>query len=237
MNKGLFITGTDTGVGKTVIAGAIIALLRSRGLNIGAMKPIETGCIPMGKSLQPSDGSFLKDMAQMDEPISQVTPICYESPLAPMVAAEIEDRELDLQKIRNNFTRLSERYEAMIVEGIGGLLVPIRRDYFVLDLIKELELPIIVVARPSLGTINHTLLTINYAIREGLSVAGIVINFNRSPDGSIAEGTNPHVIQQMTEIPVIGLFPYLRDLERECLERTAARHLDVDILLRYIHGE
>lgn len=234
MNRGLFITGTDTGVGKTIISGALIAALRSRGINIGAMKPIETGCITAGTSLQPSDGAFLKHMAQMDEPLNHVTPVCFESPLSPLVASEIEKREINLQEIKNHFISLKDKYDAVIVEGIGGLLVPLRRDYFLIDLIKNLELPIVVVARPSLGTINHTLLTVNYAIKEGLMVAGIIINFSRFPEGNTAETTNPQVIQQLTDIPLIGVFPFLKDLKRESLEKTAVKHLDLDLLMKYI---
>ncbi len=232
MKKGLFITGTDTGVGKTIISSAIISALRSRGIKTGAMKPIETGCITIGKSLNPSDGIFLKNIAQMDEPVSQITPVCFELPLAPLVASEIEGKEIDLQKIKDNFLKLTERYEICIIEGIGGLLVPIKKDYFVLDLIKELGLPLVVVARPSLGTINHTLLTVNYALKEGLKIAGIVINFCRTPDGSIAESTNPGTIQQLTDIPVIGVFPYLESLDKENLERAAVKHLDLELLLK-----
>lgn len=234
MNKGLFITGTDTGVGKTVIAGAIIAALRSRGINTGAMKPIETGCVTVGKSLHPSDGAFLKKMAQMEEPLNYITPSCFESPLSPFVASEMEGREVELRKIRDHFKRLTEKYDAIIVEGIGGLLVPIRKDYFVLDLIKEFELPIVVVARASIGTINHTLLTVNYAIKEGLNIAGIIINFSRSLEGNIAESTNPHAIQLLTNIPLIGVFPYLQNLQEENLERAAVKHLDFDHLSSYI---
>lgn len=234
MNKGLFITGTDTGIGKTVIAGAIIAAFRSRGINTGAMKPVETGCVTVGKNLYPSDGAFLKKLAQMEEPLNYITPSCFESPLSPLVASEIEGREVELEKIRYHFRRFTEKYDAIIVEGIGGLLVPIRRNYYVLDLAKELDLPVVVVARASLGTINHTLLTVNYAIREGLSIAGIIMNFSRFPDGSIAESTNPNAIQQLTNIPLIGVFPYLPNLQDEDLERVAVKHLDLDRLLSYM---
>lgn len=235
MNRGLFITGTDTGVGKTVIAAAITTVLRSRGVKVGAMKPIETGCVAVGKNLHPSDGSLLKSMAQMEESLNLITPYCYESPLAPLVASEIEKRGVEIQRIKNCYRRLSERYEVMIVEGIGGLLVPIRRDYFVSDLIKELGLPILIVAKAGLGTINHTLLTLNYAISKGLDVTGIIINFNIPPEGSLAENTNPQVIQALTGIPLIGVFPYLKNLERESLEKAAVNYIDLDIILRHIH--
>lgn len=234
MNKGLFITGTDTGVGKTIIAGAIIAAFRSMGIKTGTMKPLETGCIALGKGLQPSDGAFLKKIAQMDEPLNHITPSCFKSSLAPFVASEIEGREVELDRIRYHFAKLMDKYEALIVEGIGGLLVPIKRDYFVVNLVKELRLPVVVVARATIGTINHTLLTVNHAKKEGLDVAGIIINFSRPPDGNIAESTNPGAIQHLTDIPLLGVFPYLRDLDEENLKRAAVKHLDLELLSRYI---
>ena len=114
----------------------------------------------------------------MDDSIDLVTPCCFENPLAPMAASEIEGIPVDLEKIKKAYRKLSKNYDAVVVEGIGGLLVPIKRDYFVLDLAKDFGLPIIVVSRPGLGTLNHTMLTVNYAIKEGLNVAGIIINYN-----------------------------------------------------------
>ena len=125
---------------------------------------------------------------------------------------------------------LLERYPAVVVEGVGGLLAPIRKDYFVLDLIKELDLPVVVVARPSLGTINHTLLTVGYALKEGISVSGIVMNFSRPPDSSPAENTNQLMIKQLSPVPFIGTFPYLDSMEDDTLERAALRHLNIELL-------
>jgi len=172
--KGFFVTGTDTGVGKTVIAAALIKAAGLLGVKACGMKPVETGCAREGNVMMPSDGMFLKEIARMDETVSQITPCCFEHALAPMVSAEMEGTSIDINKIRGAFDKLGRSYQAIIVEGVGGLLVPINRDYFVLDLAKEMRLPMVVVARPGLGTINHTLLTVNYALREGLNVAGII---------------------------------------------------------------
>ena len=161
--------------------------------------------------LIPSDGMFLKKMAGMDDPIDLVTPIRLENPLAPFPASEIEDIPVDIEKIRKAYAELSKKYEVVVVEGIGGLLVPIKRDYFVLNLARDFGLPIIIVSRPGLGTINHTMLTVNCAIKEGLTIAGIIINYSLPPEDTPSEKTNPKVIKQISPVPIIGVFPHLEE--------------------------
>lgn len=231
MPDGFFVTGTDTGIGKTVVSAALIKTLRANGINACAMKPVETGCKRINGALIPSDGAFLKQIAFMDDPIEHITPFCFETPAAPSVASEIEKRDIDIRLIRERFQGLQKKYQAVIAEGVGGLLVPIKRDYFVINLVRELALPLIVVSRPSLGTINHTLLTVNYALKEGIKVAGIIINFNSRPDNTVAEETNPMVLEKLSPVPVIGTFPYLENLEDETIEKAALKHLDRKILL------
>lgn len=236
MNRGFFITGTDTGVGKTVIAAAIIKALQAHGVSTCGMKPIETGCSRVGNSLCPSDGMFLKKVAGMEETVQFITPYCFESPAAPSVAAEREGKKFSIPTIKKRFDTLLNRYRSVVVEGIGGILVPIRKDYFLIDLIRDMDLPIIVVARPSLGTINHTLLTVNYALKEHIKVSGIIVNFSRPPEGSVAETTNHMVLQQISPVPIIGTFPHLKSLEDEVLERSAIRHLDIGEILKQMEG-
>jgi dethiobiotin synthetase len=230
MNRGFFITGTDTGVGKTVIAAAIIKMIHAQGMNVCGMKPVETGCPRVGSNLCPSDGMFLKKAAGMEETINHITPYCFETPVAPLLASEMEGKPVSIDIIIEEFRSLLKKYQAVVVEGVGGILVPIRRDYFVLDLIRDLELPLIVVARPSLGTLNHTLLTVSHALREGITVAGIVINFTRPSDATTAENTNPLMLQQLSPVPVIGTFPCLDSLENETIEKAAMRYLNSEII-------
>lgn len=230
MPKGFFITGTDTGVGKTVVAGAVIKALHSLNIKAAAMKPIETGCRIIGNIPYPSDGMFLKETALMDEDISLVTPYCFETPAAPFVASGLEKKDIDPGVISARFNMLMDRYGEVVVEGIGGIMVPIRKDYFVSDLIKELALPVIVVCRPSLGTINHTLLTINYALKEGIEVAGIIINFNRPEENTLAEQTNRSALEQLSPVALIGTLPYLKDLGPETLKEAALKALNIDLL-------
>lgn len=232
--KGFFVTGTDTGVGKTVITVALIKAIGLLGIRACGMKPIETGCIKEGDILVPLDGMFIKTITHMEETIKDITPCCYESPLAPLPASEIEGVPVDFGKIQKAYTDLSKKYDAIIVEGIGGLLVPIKRDYFVLDLARDFGLPIIAVSRPDLGTLNHTMLTVNYAIKEGLNVAGIIINYNRPPGDTLAEDSNPEIIKQISPVPIIGVFPYLKDLESSTIEKAVVKNLDIETIKKYL---
>lgn len=234
MAKGFFVTGTDTGVGKTVVAAALIKAAGLLGVKACGMKPVETGCTREGNVMLPSDGMFLKEITRMDETVNHITPCCFEHELAPMVSAEMEGITVDLNRIRGAFDKLGRTYQAIIVEGVGGLLVPINRDCFVLDLAREMGLPLVVVARPGLGTINHTLLTVNYALKEGLNVAGIIINYSHQSEDSMAEKTNPQVIEQISPVPLIGVFPYLDDMLEETFEKTVLKNLNMEIIRKYL---
>jgi dethiobiotin synthetase len=234
MFKGFFITGTDTGVGKTVIAGAVIRVMLSHGVKTCAMKPIESGCGREGSILIPYDGMFLRQAAHMEEPLSLVVPFCFESPLAPLAASEMEGKKVGIDEIKKAYYALYKSYEAIVVEGVGGLMVPIRKDYYVVDLAKECSLPLLIVTKPGLGTINHTMLTVNCALEAGLEVAGLVINYSRPPENSLAEKTNPKVLEEICPAPVIGTFPYLKGMGEDILEKTALRSFDIEVLKKYI---
>lgn len=234
MAKGFFITGTDTGVGKTVITVALIKAICRLGFTAGGMKPIESGCLQQGDVLVPSDGMFIKTITHMEENIGHITPCRFKSPLSPLPASEIEGITVDFEKIRKAFAALSKKYDVVIVEGIGGLLVPITGNYFVIDMAKDFNLPLIVVSRPSLGTINHTMLTVNYALKEGLRVAGIIINYNQPPENTLAEATNPEIIKRLSPVPVIGIFPYLTDLEDTTIERAIVKNLNLELIKKYL---
>src|SRR3990167_2155347 len=149
MNKGIFITGMDTGVGKTVVTAGLVLSLKHKGLDVGIMKPIQSG----GRG----DTEFLIKVSGVNDEIELINPYYLKKPLAPLTASEIEGVKIDITAIKNAFEELSRRHDIVIVEGIGGLLVPLTEDYFVSDLILELDIPVIVVSRVGLGTINHTL--------------------------------------------------------------------------------
>jgi len=234
MAKGFFITGTDTGVGKTIVAGAVVKAVKAFGLRTAAMKPIETGCRNEGGRLVPNDGLFLKNIAGIDEPVTSVTPCCLESPLAPMAAAEIEAVDVSVKEIKKAFLAMSAKYDAVVVEGIGGLMVPIRKDYYVAELAADFGLPLVIVIRPGLGTINQTMLTLSHALRAGLKVAGIVINYSSPPENSLAEKTNPGVLSRIASVPLIGTFPYLREMSEDIIGETALNNLDLEVIRNYV---
>ena len=215
------------GVGKTIVAGAIIKAMRAKGTSVCGMKPIETGCRPVGDTLCPEDGIFLKKISGADEDLENITPCCFETPAAPYVASGMEEKEVDIDLIINKFEQLSKKYDRIVVEGIGGILVPLKKDYFVTDLIKRLGLPAIIVSRPSLGTINHTLLTVRYAMDKGIDVKGIIINCSQPDDGTVAAQTNEGVIRQLSPAPVIGTFPYLKKVDEKILGEAALTHLSL----------
>jgi dethiobiotin synthetase len=172
MPGGIFVTGTDTGVGKTVVGCALAEELRRRRVDVGVMKPVETGVGPQG----PLDAISLLESAQTKDALDLVCPQRFALPAAPIVAAAAEGKVVALAAIRDAFEQLAARHERMVVEGAGGLLVPIARDYSMADLARELGLPLLVVTRASLGTINHTRLTLEVAVHRGLPIAGVVIS-------------------------------------------------------------
>ncbi|MEW6571816.1 MAG: dethiobiotin synthase [Nitrospirota bacterium] len=234
MEKGFFVTGTDTGVGKTIIAAALISILRRLSLKVCGMKPIETGCIRDKNTLVPSDGTFLRTFADMSEDIEFVTPCCFENPLAPFAASQIEGRQVDFEKIWQAYTSLKTNCDVVVIEGIGGLLVPITNDYYVLDLAKNFGLPVIITAKPGLGTLNHTMLTVRYGLKEGLVMAGVIINYSYPPENTPAEDTNARIIRRICPIPLIGTFPHLDKIDRGLIEEAALQQLDIDIIKRYL---
>lgn len=201
----LFVTATDTGVGKTAVASALAALLRRRGRNVGVMKPVASGCVESGGSLVSADGICLARAAGAADPHELVCPVRLRLPLAPTAAAELEGREIDLGRVWDAAARLAAVHDCLIVEGIGGIMVPVAAGWSVADVAAELAAPILVVARAGLGTINHSLLTVEAARARGLDVAAILLNSAAEGAGGPAEETNPSVIAKLAApVPVVG---------------------------------
>lgn len=200
--KGIFITGTDTGVGKTVITAALALSLKNTGLSVGVMKPVQSGSSLPGLT----DIEFLRSVLGEKEPSSDDCIYNYEAPLSPHAAAALSGETIDPGRIKSAYGRLASSRDIVLVEGAGGLLVPITDDYLMADLARDLSLPLLVVARPGLGTVNHTALTVECARQRGLLVLGVVINaFPHSPGP--AELTNPSAIIKQTGAPLLGVYP------------------------------
>jgi len=210
-SRGLFITGTDTEVGKTIVTGGLAAILREEGYRVGVMKPAESGCAEKDGVLLPADAEFLREMSGTNDPLDTIVPYRFKEPLAPAVAAEQEGVLIDIDKLVRNFEELSCHHDFVLVEGAGGLLVPLCRDFLMADLIKLLKVPLLIISRANLGTINHTLLTVRYAQAEQINIKGIVIN-NLSPERTLASETNPGVIANLCDVPLWGTLPYHHDI-------------------------
>lgn len=221
--KGIFVTGTDTGVGKTVVAATIARLLRESGIDVGVMKPVTSGCIAAGGRLVSEDAELLKWAAGCDPADQDVTPYLLREPLAPSMAASREGVRIDFTTIKEAYDRLSSRHSFMIVEGAGGLMVPLSGGMLIADLVNHLKLPIIVITRPNLGTINHTHLTTFAAGQLGIQVKGIIINnYPDRPDA--AEEYAPHLLASLCGAPILGIFSRLAgDNCRDIVERLATK--------------
>lgn len=201
---GLFVTGTDTGVGKTVVARAIIQALRAEGVDVAAMKPVETGVGRDG----PADALALATATDHSEPLELICPLQFELPAAPSVAAADAQSPLRLEAVRSAWRTLQSRHEVMVVEGAGGLLVPLMENFDMADLALEMGLALVIVARPALGTINHTLLTIREAERRGLGVLGVIFSHG-ARKLSTADQKNFEALKDYLGEGVLGEVPYL----------------------------
>lgn len=191
----LFITGTDTGVGKTFASALLVRGLRAAGFDTVGMKPICCGDRDDAEKLRAAAGNSLS--------LNDVNPVWFRAPAAPYTAAMIENRHVDLDLIRETFTRLKQSHRSLIVEGVGGWMVPIRRDYLVSDLAAEFALPVAVVVRNRLGAINHALLTVRAIKAADLECAGIIWNQADDPGDDIAAATNKSVLEELLDVPIL----------------------------------
>ena len=237
MGTGIFITGTDTGVGKTLVACGLAALLKESGYRVGVMKPAETGCEEKDGKLFPQDAYYLKEASGCADSLECICPYRLRASLAPSVAAEREGVKIDIDRIAKLYSEISSAHDITIVEGAGGLLVPILPHYTYADLAKLLKLPVLVVAANRLGAINHLLLTLEHASCRGLRVLGYVLNQGAS-ESSLAAETNRDALLSLTAVPCLGEIPYLNDLEtsRASLSGVVEEKLDlrlVEMLLRF----
>ncbi len=205
----IFVTATDTDVGKTVVTAGLAAIMQSLGYKAGVLKPLQTGAISQGSFLISPDLAFVK---KIDPYISTHASYVLKTPSAPYIAAEIEGVTYDFDVILRDYVKMNQKCDTVIVEGAGGLLVPVSPGVMMSDLVKRLNLPILIVARPNLGTINHTLLTINSAKEQGLKIAGVIINRYPEDTDDIAIKTAPRLIEEYSDVKILGI---IKDLKSE----------------------
>lgn len=206
-SKGFFITGTDTGVGKTFVTAGIAAALKEKGIDVGVMKPVETGCPENNGNLEAQDALFLKKAAGVNDDIDLINPYRFKAPLAPSIASRKEGETVALHRIKECYDKLASLHNLMLVEGAGGLLAPLNDSETVAELVKLLNLPLVIIAASRLGAINHTLLTVKHAQSIGIEVKGIILNYpSFPPDESLS--TNQTEIKRLTNLPIFGELPF-----------------------------
>ena len=214
----LFITGTDTGIGKTLVGCGIAAALTAQGKRVGVLKPAETGCDRRDGVLYPDDAMRLAGYAQSKLPIETVCPYRFSPPVAPSVAAEQAGVTIQPERIVKVFQTIAGQHEVTLVEGAGGLLVPLVGRYAFADLARDLGIPILVVVGSKLGALNHTLLTLHCIEARGLPLAGYILNHpTQTADDAIK--TNVATLAGLTDVPCRGIIPHLalsEDIDRDC---------------------
>jgi dethiobiotin synthetase len=223
MSPGIFATGTDTGVGKTVVSAALSIALTRLGFRVGVMKPIETGVSPTRPSQ--SDAVRLRQAAGCQAPLDTISPYRFPLPVAPITAAKQAGRAISLPLLDRRYRQLAQQHDWMVVEGVGGALVPIRANLDVTDLISRFNLPAVIVGRSGLGGINHARLTIEALRQREIPIIALVLNRPspaRSPIERAQEHSTVEVLGQLAGIPVLGPLPYQPTLERD-FQRAATR--------------
>lgn len=207
--KGLFITGTDTGVGKTVVTAILALGLRKLNLNVCPVKPVSTGGIEENGHYISEDAEFYQKVTGVPESLVALSPLCFKKPASPHLAAGVEGQVIKLPDLLSPLETLSKKYDGLIVEGVGGWLVPLSAHSLVADFAKLLQMPVIIVSANRLGSINHTLLTITAIRGMGMEPLGVIFSSTHPDiDPEIVEN-NVSTIVEIGAVPVLGTLPYL----------------------------
>jgi dethiobiotin synthetase len=213
MAKGVFIVGTDTDVGKTVVTAGLMHILRSNGYNATYFKAAVSGAFEVDNELIPGDTKLVSEASNLEEAYENTTPYVYKTAVSPHLAAKIEDKPIDLDVIREKYDYLKGKYDYIIAEGSGGIVCPLIDDerglYTLENLITDLNMSVIIVARAGVGTINHTVLTVKYIEALGINIKGIIIN---NYVENVLCKDNIKIIEKLTKVPVIGKLKNIEDL-------------------------
>jgi dethiobiotin synthetase len=208
--RGIFVTGTDTGVGKTAVAAAIAWVLKKRNLDVGVMKPFATAAREHSAKYRSEDTAILASAAGALEPDSELNPFFFKMPASPLMAAQLlKKRPADIHEALFPLKKLEIKHNFVVVEGIGGLMVPLTEREFVADFARLAGLPVLIVTHPRIGTINHTLLTVRVCREFGLDVRGIVVNMMpKKPDP--VEKNAPAMIERLSGVRVLAVVPEMK---------------------------
>jgi dethiobiotin synthetase len=226
--KSLFITGTDTDVGKTYITAGLAITLRKMSIDVGVMKPFAAG-IAQKKGFKSEDVEILSNAAQINDSESLVNPQFFPISASPYTAWKKLKIKPKIPLILSSFKKLSKKHEMMLVEGMGGTLTPILKNYYITNLIKDMKIPTVIVTRSKVGTVNHTLMTVMMCQKYKIPIKGIIINnFDKGyPINQLKKD-----LESLTGIKVLGSIPFIKDMSDKSLYMIFKKYIDMKSLLR-----
>ena len=226
--KSLFITGTDTDVGKTYITAGLAITLRKMGVDVGVMKPFAAG-IAQKKGFKSEDVEILSNAAKISDPETLLNPQFFPISASPYTAWKKLKIKPKIPLILSSFKKLSQNHEMILVEGMGGTMTPILKDYYVANLIKNMKLPTVIVTRSKVGTVNHTLMTVMMCQKYKIPIKGIIINNfdNGYPINQLKKD-----LENLTGIKVLGSIPFIKDMSDKSLYRIFKKNIDMKLLLK-----
>ena len=227
--KSLFIAGTDTDVGKTYVAAGLAVCLRKTGIDVGVMKPFAAGTAQK-KGYRSEDVEILANAAQVNDSENLLNPQFFPIPASPYTAWKNLKIKPKINLILSNFKKLSKLHSTLLVEGMGGIMTPILKDYFVSDLIKEMRIPAVIVTKTKIGTVNHTIMTIKMCQKYKIPIKGIIINDFESDGYKPKELSRD--LKNLTGVSVLGTIPFIDDLSDASLYRVFKKNLNLKLLLK-----
>lgn len=231
--RGIFLAGTDTDVGKTIVSAALVLALAHQGLDVGYVKSVASGCEPLDGRLASPDSLLVARLAELAEHPADLSPLNLAPALSPLAAARQEGLSPDMDQVMASLAQALDRHAFTVVEGVGGVMVPVAPGWLSLDMMERLGLPVVLAARPGLGTINHTLLSIQAVRQRGLEVLGFIFSGpNPALPPDPAEAQNPGLITEFSGVPHLGTLPWLEPqadggISAHQLRDLALTHLDL----------
>jgi dethiobiotin synthetase len=228
---GIFITGTSTGVGKTIVAAGLAWALRKRRIDVGVMKPFASANRVFSRKYRSQDTAILAEASRVNDPDSELNPFFYSIACSPLVASELKhEPPVSIERAMEALQNLGRKHDFLIAEGIGGIMVPLTENESVAGFAKRTELPLLIVSTSKLGTLNHTLLTIMACREFGLSIRGIILN-KMSKKPNIVEQKTVEVIESLTDIEVLAVLPLSKSVRYGVIGRMLEKQIDLDKLL------
>ena len=226
--KSLFVTGTDTDVGKTYVTAGLAVTLRKMGVDIGIMKPFAAGT-PQKKGLKSEDVEILAKAAQVSDPENLMNPQFFKMAASPYTASKSLKVKVNVNSVLSSFKKLSKLHSMLLVEGMGGIMTPILKNYFVTNLIKDMKIPAVIVTRSRVGTVNHTIMTCKMCEKYKIPIKGIIIN--NFDSGGYPLKTLKRDLQSLTGVPILGTIPYIENLSDDSLYKNFKKNIDVKSLI------